>query len=294
VELLPPGSPCSIALTMPAGTSVAVQVNAVDAVSNAGPTTSTTVVVVDAPPTATSTFEGFDDTAPSTLSALAATHLVTCPIRVPPGSTQPFVADLEGELDVAIKGAVEGWCQPADFSDPESVAAAEKATLRLAICVQVEDGASWRSLKCDAGKLTGTSPNLHLNVNAAPLCEPGSPRYRLVVTDSVTGDRSPRSGTRATSTPRSLPCNEAGAWRRTAARDPGTSNQVLAAALRAPDSPDPLPQGDPSLGSQGGWEAHHIVPAGEGRGTEGTSTAASNLAQARTTTPRITATSPTS
>jgi hypothetical protein len=54
---------------------------------------------------------------------------------------------------------------------------------------------------------------------------------------------------------------------------------VLAAALRAPDSPDPLPQGDPSLGSQGGWEAHHIVPAGEGRGTEGTSTAASNLAQ---------------
>jgi hypothetical protein len=135
----------------------------------------------------TSTFEGFDDTAPSTLSALAATHLVTCPIRVPPGSTQPFVADLEGELDVAIKGAVEGWCQPADFSDPESVAAAENATLRLAICVQVEDGASWRSLKCDAGKLTGTSPNLHLNVNAAPLCEPGSPRYRLVVTDSVTG-----------------------------------------------------------------------------------------------------------
>jgi A nuclease family of the HNH/ENDO VII superfamily with conserved AHH len=267
--------------TVAAGTSVAVQVTAIDAVGNASGPTSTTVVVVDAPPVVTTSLEGFDDTTPSALQAQA-TALVTCVVRTTPSpDTDPFVTDLEGEPDAGIKGEIEGWCNPTDPTDPESVAASESATLRIGVCLQVEAGTAWRDLKCRAAKLTGTSSILHLNVSATELCEPGSPRYRLLAHTSVTepglvGAPGQRNGP---TKPRALPCNEAGAWRRVAARDPGTSNQVLAAALRAPDSPDSLPQGDPSLGAQGGWEAHHIVPAGEGRGTEGTSTAASNLAQ---------------
>jgi hypothetical protein len=178
-----------------------------------------------------------------------------------------------GERRIVIETDVNAYCRAANPSSPRQQEAAALATLSMRVCVEVEDP-SWRNLDCKSGRKTGTRRDNKLSVTAAELCRPGAKRYRTSADITVKGPGIQYIGTRGPSATEavSLGCNEAGAWRRLATRS-GSPGRLLGNALESESTPfedrDGLPQGDSSLGPRRGWEAHHIVPGGEGRVREG-------------------------
>jgi hypothetical protein len=272
-----------------AGTPVAVDVAGIDAVNNTGTTASVQATVADATISAGTEYEFLDPDSASVATAqrqpqtqavpTSPKKVVTCVIyTATQDDNQPVLADLAGESNIEIVGSIKGRCMARDPSDPESVAAFNASRLTISACLEVErSGGAWEQIKCDHSYSkrapTATDP---LNYALAQLCEPGSPRYRIKATSTVTGSGTPDRAAAYTK-PRSLSCNEAGAFRRIATRN-GDAGGILGRALNS-SRIDPRPNGDPELGDRQGWEAHHIVPGGEGKGTEGSPTTDSSRAQ---------------
>jgi fibronectin type 3 domain-containing protein len=181
-----------------------------------------------------------------------------------------------GEADIALEDQVATRCSELRPDDPAAHVAFLGSKLSVSLCLQVSGNALFRgagtnTFKCERIDSFGVTTFLKpQSIRTRDLCRAGERHYRSILTVKLSVPPGFEGGSsRSYSGARVLPCNEAGAWRRVADRDkPGKASRVLAAnlvsLLTPPIDRDPLPAG-PGTG-QRGWEAHHIVPAGDGRG----------------------------
>jgi hypothetical protein len=256
--------------TQTAGAPVTLEVTPVDAAGNVGTTASATPTITDS---ADLPFDiQLSETEPSTTAApqtLAAPGPKSVRCAGFGYQGEPTIDALGGESGIALNTSLSGYCWPVDPANAKHLAVLAATTLTLKVCIQVQGATGYRDIKCVSDKKKAPTPATQLKVSAAQLCRPGTQQYRLNIRATVKAPGFRPDSKLQPSNSVSRPCNEAGVWRRIAsyASSPG---QTLGRALKASGTyQDKQPAGDSSLGGQEGWEAHHIVPAGEGTTVEG-------------------------
>lgn len=251
------------------GDVVAFEVFAIDRAGNTGPPASFSATASEGNDSAiTDADADADETA---ARGVTVTSLVRCAFQKTISAPERFSAGGR-EPNNAVRGDARVFCQAVDPADEDAVEAASKTSVRLMVCVEFtrDGGLNWGEVDCKSRLTTGPTAARPLSVSAAELCRPGLAQYRIKASIYA---RFPGAGFYRNFVPRYgstalLGCNEAGAFRRLAERR-GDASFFLGVALTSNDAgaqKDPLPPGPG--GGRRGWAAHHIAPAGEGKGLE--------------------------
>ncbi|HWT92082.1 MAG TPA: LamG-like jellyroll fold domain-containing protein, partial [Solirubrobacteraceae bacterium] len=176
------------------------------------------------------------------------------------------------EPAVAVNASSQVACRPTNKSNRNHKKAFREWTVHFRVCIAYEAAPNkWDSLGC--GKATKKRQmRKPLDADASLFCAPGKRRYRIraVVRFSHPAfGLGPQDVKDYPALSNAFACNGGGAWGVNAeratpyagARPPGAT--LGNAMLKSPVG-EPLPGTGNGGGGREGWEAHHMVPAGEG------------------------------